>query len=70
MVCLNQKCESVASYRTENNLNCSENCNGHGVCNSNGNCHCDNGFAPPFCLEPGNGGSNDSAPKYEGNFSN
>lgn len=52
-VCLNHKCIDVE------NFNCND-CNGHGVCNSKGNCHCDDGWAPPYCNEPGDGGSIDS----------
>uniref|UniRef100_A0A8D2B4W1 Disintegrin and metalloproteinase domain-containing protein 1a-like n=1 Tax=Sciurus vulgaris TaxID=55149 RepID=A0A8D2B4W1_SCIVU len=37
-------------------------CNGKGVCNDLGNCHCDFGFEPPDCTKVGNGGSIDSGP--------
>lgn len=32
------------------------------MCNSIGQCHCDEGFGPPFCNEPGYGGSLHSGP--------
>lgn len=41
---------------------CPHNCNGNGVCNSKGHCHCKDGFAPPSCEYPGVGGSDDSGP--------
>ncbi|KAG2462079.1 SMG5 protein, partial [Polypterus senegalus] len=37
-------------------------CGKNKVCNSNENCHCDPGWAPPDCKVAGNGGSLDSGP--------
>lgn len=54
-VCYSQKCIAVDILKAK----CA-NCNGHGVCNSKGNCHCDEGWAPPFCKDSGAGGSIDS----------
>ena len=43
-------------------LSCPDNCHDRGVCNSRGHCHCDDGWAPPYCQFPGPGGSLDSGP--------
>ncbi|XP_046575534.1 disintegrin and metalloproteinase domain-containing protein 9-like isoform X1 [Haliotis rubra] len=59
-ICVNHKCVPLAKM---NIPQCPGNgCNGQGVCNSNGNCHCNNGFDPPYCNRPGFGGSVDSGP--------
>ncbi|XP_035529009.1 disintegrin and metalloproteinase domain-containing protein 12 [Morone saxatilis] len=57
--CLNQKCQDVSVFGVEE---CRRKCNGHGVCNSNKNCHCEVGWAPPDCRYSGHGGSVDSGP--------
>ncbi|XP_062399382.1 disintegrin and metalloproteinase domain-containing protein 9-like [Sardina pilchardus] len=59
-VCLNQKCRHVSELK--HGCDTQSTCHGHGVCNSNRNCHCDYGWAPPFCKEEGYGGSIDSGP--------
>ncbi|XP_066465026.1 disintegrin and metalloproteinase domain-containing protein 15 isoform X3 [Eleutherodactylus coqui] len=56
-VCVNQQCRDTAELKVQP---CT--CGGHGVCNSNGNCHCDAGWAPPYCGSSGPGGSLDSGP--------
>nr|XP_046255467.1 disintegrin and metalloproteinase domain-containing protein 15 isoform X2 [Scatophagus argus] len=57
--CLNQKCQDVSVFGVDE---CRTKCSGHGVCNSNKNCHCDVGWAPPDCRYSGHGGSVDSGP--------
>uniref|UniRef100_A0A673J519 ADAM metallopeptidase domain 19a n=1 Tax=Sinocyclocheilus rhinocerous TaxID=307959 RepID=A0A673J519_9TELE len=65
-VCKDRRCQN-ASF-TELHI-CIAHCHGHGVCNSNGNCHCNRGWAPPFCEKPGLGGSVDSGPvQYDSEF--
>uniref|UniRef100_A0A182VS55 Peptidase M12B domain-containing protein n=1 Tax=Anopheles minimus TaxID=112268 RepID=A0A182VS55_9DIPT len=67
-MCLNQMCMSVEKLRAGGSgAACPENCNGKGVCNSEGHCHCDPGFAPPLCYLPGYGGSLDSGPATDPN---
>ncbi|XP_044531472.1 disintegrin and metalloproteinase domain-containing protein 30-like [Gracilinanus agilis] len=59
LICINKSCQSTSLL----NYDCvPEKCNSQGVCNNRRNCHCDFGWAPPFCTEPGYGGSIDSGP--------
>ncbi|KYO37794.1 disintegrin and metalloproteinase domain-containing protein 9-like isoform A [Alligator mississippiensis] len=61
-MCLNRTCVNI----THLNYNCNPTkCNNRGVCNSNKNCHCDHGWAPPDCKFKGYGGSIDSGPITE-----
>ncbi|XP_054846116.1 disintegrin and metalloproteinase domain-containing protein 33 [Eublepharis macularius] len=59
MVCKDQRCVNASFFELEK---CLAQCHGHGVCNSNRHCHCDAGWAPPFCKKAGLGGSVDSGP--------
>ncbi|XP_078386891.1 disintegrin and metalloproteinase domain-containing protein 8a [Cetorhinus maximus] len=47
MVCYSGYCQSVLLYGSRN---CSGKCNNHGVCDHKRECHCDPGWAPPYCL--------------------
>ncbi|XP_038601227.1 disintegrin and metalloproteinase domain-containing protein 33 isoform X2 [Tachyglossus aculeatus] len=58
-VCRDGRCANASFLELEQ---CGRRCHGHGVCNSNSNCHCEAGWAPPFCDKPGPGGSVDSGP--------
>ncbi|XP_032680075.1 uncharacterized protein LOC116848283 [Odontomachus brunneus] len=71
-MCVNQKCTSVAALRASTFVDepCPNNCNGNGVCNNLGHCHCNRGFRPPDCLQPGVGGSEDSGPAEDPNARN
>ncbi|XP_032094426.1 disintegrin and metalloproteinase domain-containing protein 21-like [Thamnophis elegans] len=58
-ICLNRSCVDVAVL----DFDCDPAvCRHRGVCNSNRNCHCSYGWAPPLCSDPGYGGSIDSGP--------
>ncbi|KAM3614198.1 uncharacterized protein V6R79_011330 [Siganus canaliculatus] len=57
--CLDQRCQDASVFGVDD---CRRKCNGHGVCNSNKNCHCAAGWAPPDCRYSGLGGSVDSGP--------
>lgn len=57
-MCHRHKCLSVERLRAVGmGVDCPENCNGHGICNNKGHCHCDDGYVAPFCnlLNDGNG---------------
>uniref|UniRef100_H3B5U6 ADAM metallopeptidase domain 19 n=1 Tax=Latimeria chalumnae TaxID=7897 RepID=H3B5U6_LATCH len=58
-VCFEGQCRNSLFLAADE---CVKNCNGRGVCNNNKNCHCEPGWAPPYCLKAGNGGSVDSGP--------
>uniref|UniRef100_A0A8B9YRJ0 Disintegrin and metalloproteinase domain-containing protein 1a-like n=1 Tax=Bos mutus grunniens TaxID=30521 RepID=A0A8B9YRJ0_BOSMU len=57
-VCMNHLCTDYTSLGY--NCETTELCNGKGVCNNFRHCHCEDGYAPPDCKTPGNGGSVDS----------
>ncbi|XP_076164511.1 disintegrin and metalloproteinase domain-containing protein meltrin isoform X2 [Ptiloglossa arizonensis] len=71
-MCVNQKCMPVADLRASvsGGKACPNNCGGNGVCNSLGHCHCNRGFRPPDCTQPGVGGSEDSGPADDPNARN
>ncbi|XP_055449327.1 disintegrin and metalloproteinase domain-containing protein 32 [Psammomys obesus] len=51
-ICLNSVCVESRFLKT-NSETCTRKCNGHGVCNSLGDCHCESGFNPPNCEAEG-----------------
>ncbi|XP_041088202.1 disintegrin and metalloproteinase domain-containing protein 9-like isoform X2 [Polyodon spathula] len=61
-VCLNYQCVDASILKYDCDME--KKCHAHGVCNSNKNCHCEAGWAPPFCESKGYGGSVDSGPAY------
>ncbi|XP_053946621.1 disintegrin and metalloproteinase domain-containing protein 12, partial [Anastrepha ludens] len=62
-MCVDQKCLTIERVRaTGFGKQCPDNCNGNGVCNSLGNCHCHVGYTGATCRLPGPGGSINSGP--------
>ena len=58
-ICINQKCIATRKYGS-GFITCPRNCSARGVCNNKKRCHCHQGWAPPYCLKTGFGGSIDS----------
>ncbi|XP_021075162.1 disintegrin and metalloproteinase domain-containing protein 32 [Mus pahari] len=50
-ICLNGVCVE-SRFLKDKSKTCSSKCHGHGVCNSLGACHCNEGFSPPSCEYP------------------
>uniref|UniRef100_H2YWX6 Peptidase M12B domain-containing protein n=1 Tax=Ciona savignyi TaxID=51511 RepID=H2YWX6_CIOSA len=55
-ICMGSKCRDIP----QNSLECDAMCSTNGVCNNKCHCHCNIGWAPPFCNVTGLGGSVDS----------
>ncbi|XP_041644618.1 disintegrin and metalloproteinase domain-containing protein 8a isoform X2 [Cheilinus undulatus] len=49
MVCYNQQCQDIKNIKAYGSDDCSAKCNNNGVCNHERKCHCDPGWAPPYC---------------------
>ncbi|XP_040491679.1 disintegrin and metalloproteinase domain-containing protein 15 isoform X4 [Ursus maritimus] len=48
LVCIDRQCRPTDVLRAQE---CRSNCHGHGVCDSAGHCHCEEGWAPPDCTQ-------------------
>ncbi|XP_008852644.1 disintegrin and metalloproteinase domain-containing protein 15 isoform X6 [Nannospalax galili] len=46
LVCIDHQCQPVDLLGAQE---CRSKCHGHGVCDSNRHCHCEEGWAPPDC---------------------
>ncbi|XP_007528506.2 disintegrin and metalloproteinase domain-containing protein 20 [Erinaceus europaeus] len=58
-ICVHKRCVRMAQQPQS----CQpRTCHMKGVCNNKQNCHCDRGWAPPYCTTKGYGGSKNSGP--------
>ncbi|XP_043958719.1 disintegrin and metalloproteinase domain-containing protein 9 isoform X1 [Gambusia affinis] len=60
--CMDFKCVNASVLVPNLGCDAQTTCSGRGVCNNQGHCHCDDGWAPPNCNTAGRGGSIDSGP--------
>ncbi|KAM9431761.1 disintegrin and metalloproteinase domain-containing protein 9-like [Clarias gariepinus] len=60
--CMNFQCVNSLELTKKQTCDATTDCNGNGVCNDLGHCHCNDGWAPPSCNTRGRGGSVDSGP--------
>uniref|UniRef100_A0A8C0QK04 ADAM metallopeptidase domain 9 n=1 Tax=Canis lupus familiaris TaxID=9615 RepID=A0A8C0QK04_CANLF len=51
-ICVNRECLEARMLRAQLRF-CSEGCGEHGVCTSQGTCHCFDGYQPPYCQRRG-----------------
>ncbi|KAM9686578.1 disintegrin and metalloproteinase domain-containing protein 15 isoform 4-T4 [Trichechus inunguis] len=47
LVCIDHRCQPMDLLGAQE---CQSKCHGHGVCDSNKHCHCEEGWAPPDCM--------------------
>uniref|UniRef100_A0A3Q3ETK4 ADAM metallopeptidase domain 9b n=1 Tax=Labrus bergylta TaxID=56723 RepID=A0A3Q3ETK4_9LABR len=66
--CLDFECVNASALLPNLNCEARTTCSNKGVCNDRGNCHCNDGWAPPRCNKFGRGGSLDSGPAQIGEF--
>ncbi|XP_031449494.1 disintegrin and metalloproteinase domain-containing protein 21-like isoform X2 [Phasianus colchicus] len=58
-ICIERTCTNISVLNYDCNIT---KCHNRGVCNNLRNCHCEYGWAPPYCEREGFGGSIDSGP--------